>query len=370
VECSYPAGPSYPVEPASEQLTELDGSDNWKHTNVFASGNLLATYDALGTHFAPNDWLGTKRIQASASGAVEEACLSLAFGDSLTCSGPDATEHHFTGKERDIESNLDYFGARYYGSTLGRFMSPDPINLTNDRLLNPANTLNKYVYGANNPLKYIDRDGQDVTIYYRPSSGGATDFSHVLIGALTQDTGRTAFLDYYPGPHGTNAIGSGPGEFNVGDMNERGAQNAAGGFASLTIQTNPEQAQKIIDFIERLKNGPAPDYSAFFGNNCATICEDALRDLGLDFGAQSPSSFWESAYGSFSNAALNNPFTAFLSAPQATGRDYGKPRFANQSQLLFLLYFNQMHPDKDHSSVTTTQGGGTPCGISTGNLCP
>ena len=30
--------------------------------------------------------------------------------------------YKFTGKERDSESNLDYFGARYYGSSLGRFM--------------------------------------------------------------------------------------------------------------------------------------------------------------------------------------------------------------------------------------------------------
>src|SRR5271170_2289856 len=60
------------------------------------------------------------------------------------------------GKERDTESGNDYFGARYYGSTMGRFMSPDPLNLTEDRLMNPWNTLNKYAYGANNPLKYID----------------------------------------------------------------------------------------------------------------------------------------------------------------------------------------------------------------------
>ncbi len=33
----------------------------------------------------------------------------------------------YTGKERDAESGLDYFGARYYGSNMGRFMSPDPI---------------------------------------------------------------------------------------------------------------------------------------------------------------------------------------------------------------------------------------------------
>ena len=38
-----------------------------------------------------------------------------------------ASESHykFTGKERDTESGLDMFGARYYGSSLGRFMTPD-----------------------------------------------------------------------------------------------------------------------------------------------------------------------------------------------------------------------------------------------------
>ncbi len=35
--------------------------------------------------------------------------------------------YRFTGKERDIESNLDYFEARHYGSSLGRFMQPDPL---------------------------------------------------------------------------------------------------------------------------------------------------------------------------------------------------------------------------------------------------
>ena len=36
--------------------------------------------------------------------------------------------HQFTGKEGDNESTLDYFGARYYSSPLGRFMSVDPDN--------------------------------------------------------------------------------------------------------------------------------------------------------------------------------------------------------------------------------------------------
>ena len=60
-----------------------------------------------------------------------------------------------TGKERDSESGLDYFGRRRYASTMRRWMTPDPLNLTRARLLNPTSSLNKY-YGANNPLERRD----------------------------------------------------------------------------------------------------------------------------------------------------------------------------------------------------------------------
>ena len=51
-----------------------------------------------------------------------------------------AQNYKFTGKERDTESGLDNFGARYNASSVGRWMSPDAINLTDERILNPANT--------------------------------------------------------------------------------------------------------------------------------------------------------------------------------------------------------------------------------------
>jgi RHS repeat-associated protein len=70
--------------------------------------------------------------------------------------------YQFTGKERDAESGLDYFGARYYGSSMGRFMSPDwaakatPVPYA--KLDNPQ-SLNLYAYVGNNPLSHIDPDG-------------------------------------------------------------------------------------------------------------------------------------------------------------------------------------------------------------------
>ncbi len=69
----------------------------------------------------------------------------------------------FTGKQRDSESGLDYFGARYYGSGLGRFMSPDPLYLEMNRLTDPQQ-LNLYSYVRNNPLSLTDPDGRDIAV--------------------------------------------------------------------------------------------------------------------------------------------------------------------------------------------------------------
>src|SRR5690349_25120453 len=58
----------------------------------------------------------------------------------------------FTSKERDAETGLDYFGARYMSSAQGRFTSPDPL-IASAKLEDPQ-TWNQYVYARNNPLRY------------------------------------------------------------------------------------------------------------------------------------------------------------------------------------------------------------------------
>jgi RHS repeat-associated protein len=63
----------------------------------------------------------------------------------------------FTGKERDQESGFDYFGARYYGSALGRFTSADPGNASVHRV-NPQ-SWNAYSYSLNRPLSLVDPNG-------------------------------------------------------------------------------------------------------------------------------------------------------------------------------------------------------------------
>ncbi|MBO4689955.1 MAG: RHS repeat-associated core domain-containing protein, partial [Paludibacteraceae bacterium] len=62
--------------------------------------------------------------------------------------------YKFTGKERDGETGYDYFGARYFWSALGIFISSDPLSYKHPEL-------SSYAYCANNPIKYVDPDGRD-----------------------------------------------------------------------------------------------------------------------------------------------------------------------------------------------------------------
>lgn len=64
--------------------------------------------------------------------------------------------YKFTGKERDSESGLDNFGARYNSSSMGRFMSRDAFTYA---LKTDPQTWNLYSYVANNPLNRTDPDG-------------------------------------------------------------------------------------------------------------------------------------------------------------------------------------------------------------------
>jgi len=67
-----------------------------------------------------------------------------------------------TGKERDAESGLDNFVKRYFGSSLGRFMTPDAFY--KDSHVGDPQSWNEYAYARNNPLRYVDPTGQTATV--------------------------------------------------------------------------------------------------------------------------------------------------------------------------------------------------------------
>jgi RHS repeat-associated protein len=99
------------------------------------------------------------------TGAAHEGCYYLPFGET-TCSGDDPSPMHFTGHEEDsFESGLDYFKARHYGPTFGRFMSPDPANIRADvEDFTDPQGWNGYAYVRNNPLSLTDPDGLSYSV--------------------------------------------------------------------------------------------------------------------------------------------------------------------------------------------------------------
>jgi RHS repeat-associated protein len=76
----------------------------------------------------------------------------------------------FTGKERDAESGNDYFGARYYGSSMGRMLSPDPMGPWVADVSDPQ-SWNFYAYARNNPLINTDPTGLDC-VYFNDAGNG------------------------------------------------------------------------------------------------------------------------------------------------------------------------------------------------------
>jgi RHS repeat-associated protein len=108
------------------------------------------------------DHLGTSRIVTGSAGNILDQSDFYPFGGERVISASSGNTYKFTGKERDAESGLDNFGARYYGSSLGRFMTPDwaakPTNVPYASFGNPQ-SLNLYSYVNNNPTTTRDPDG-------------------------------------------------------------------------------------------------------------------------------------------------------------------------------------------------------------------
>jgi RHS repeat-associated protein len=269
----------------------------------------------------------------------------------------------------DSETGLDFFGARYYGAALGRWTSPDLVNLTDDRLLNPSNTINKYIYGGDNPLKYVDSNGRDITVFYEQKGSNRPN---IMLAAYNQQNNDFAFLSVGPQTHLDPAILSHPfegvpgtSEFNLPQTVDDLRKN----FASLTIQTSPEVAQQAIDAI---RNGAGTRNWALFGNNCTSACAKVLKDIGLYLGSKSglpwtPTKLWANLnllYGkgrppAFVRSILGPTIggSDLITPTFEPGRDFGNPRYGMDTFDWLMLQLKA--PLKACVTVTDSASGTT-----------
>ncbi|MEE8584718.1 MAG: RHS repeat-associated core domain-containing protein [Acidobacteriota bacterium] len=171
----------FPAEPP-----EADKPNKESALRIFLNGRLVTeSRPDSGAHTFYPDHLGTPRLKADP--LLPQAVFAESyypFGQQAGFPDPlDAHARRFTGKERDPETGLDYFGARYGDSVQGRFISVDP---TMDSV-NPQDpqTWNRYAYGRNNPLFFRDSDGRIVETIWDVANIGiglASFFSNLQEG--------------------------------------------------------------------------------------------------------------------------------------------------------------------------------------------
>ena len=160
------------------RLSNVERSDDWVATE-YNNQNSPSTFYTLSspTSLTPPsqmqwlvaDQLGTPRMIADETGSLANMKRHdyLPFGEELlpptggrtTAMGyaSDGIRHQFTAKEWDVETGLDYFGARYYASLQGRFTTSDP--LLSSGIPSKPQSWNRYAYCLNSPLNYIDPKG-------------------------------------------------------------------------------------------------------------------------------------------------------------------------------------------------------------------
>ena len=144
----------------------VDPSNGWAwesmeyfHYDALGSVRLVVDFPVSNSNYtiARHDYLPFgEEIQAGTFGRTAD----LGYGF-------DPTPRRFTGKERDTESGLDYFGARYYSGAQGRFTSADEPFA--DQSPDDPQSWNLYSYVRNQPLSFVDpsgRQGEFPTTYF------------------------------------------------------------------------------------------------------------------------------------------------------------------------------------------------------------
>lgn len=131
----------------------------------------------LQTRYFHGDHLGTVGLQTNASGVVKSELRTLPFGADRWSTGTSQTEYAFTGERRhDLLGGVYKMGARYYDPEYRTWLTPDTIIPDPRR----PQSLNRYAYVENNPLRFVDPTGHDPEP--PPDGGGVTWLKITLLG--------------------------------------------------------------------------------------------------------------------------------------------------------------------------------------------
>lgn len=143
----------------------------------------VPTFAGEKVFYYHTDPVGTPLAMTDDKGNVVWRADYKPFGEEQSITGTSENNERFVGKEKDKETGLQYFGARYMKNEIGRFLTVDPLgpvdpwtSKTNHKMLENPQLLNRYAYSLNNPYRYVDPNGKWPTpvhnaIIYRAFSG-------------------------------------------------------------------------------------------------------------------------------------------------------------------------------------------------------
>lgn len=254
--------------PTGSKLALMGGTTLQKAFVPLAGGS-VAVYNSSGlAYYRHSDWLGSSRFASTTTRTLYFDGAYAPFGENYTQTG--TMDLSFTGMNQDTVTNLFDFPAREYNGIHGRWPSPDPAGISAIRLRDPQ-TLNRYAYVRNNPLRLVDPTGLDPCDGSDDGSGddGGDDGGGAVAAAIHR-TRTTKFHAYY-----LPVFGGGDGGCGDGTVDDPLVDDDGSGLTMVFLGPLPDDGDNETfltndldaifgglseDELASLYNGPGSDY--------------------------------------------------------------------------------------------------------------
>ena len=165
------------------------------------------------------DALGSPVAATDANGAVVWKEDYQPYGNRVEYQDGNTNSLWYTGKERDTAVGLDYFGARWYNPTLGRFNAIDPVDFDEANI----HSFNRYAYANNNPYRYVDPDGNAPALAIWGFTALLTAYDMSANAPVPgHESDGVASVATMPGPVGLGAKSAGAVAGKMSDVTKKG----------------------------------------------------------------------------------------------------------------------------------------------------
>jgi len=229
-----------------------------------SDGAVLPLPTIQPSSFYVHDHLGSTNLTLNAQGTVSEQFVNFPYGETRreirAPSYLSSTDYKFSGKEKDDESGLQYFEARYLMGHMGRFASEDPmlprVNAMDSNeqrnFLQNNSFIQVYSYARNNPLIHVDPSGQ---------------YSEVKV------EGNTVTITIPIIYAAANNITSGRFKESISRFNQGIEKIWSGKFDNLTVKTNVITLEKTLSNMKQALSGKANLVYVYEGDERSRVSE-------------------------------------------------------------------------------------------------